>query len=162
MVNLSVKPRCLIGIDPGLSGALAVLDLKGSLLDTFSMPTYTLKRSGDEKKMIDEVGVFKILRDHAPEAVWIEDVWSSSQMGVVSAFSFGEGKGILKGACAGIGVKPRYVPPAVWKAVMGVSANKKTSKARALQLFPGKEKLLRSADKCEAALIGLYGLCSPN
>jgi hypothetical protein len=44
--------------------------------------------------------------------------------------------------------------------VLGVSADKATSKRRARALFPGKEKMLSSADKCEAALIGIYGHCS--
>jgi Holliday junction resolvasome RuvABC endonuclease subunit len=152
-------PDCLVGIDPGLDGALAFLDMEGTLLATYRMPTYMLERSADVKRMLDEDGVTAILKAHKPTVAWIEDVWSSSQMGPVSIFTFGEGKGILKGACAGLGIERRYVPPATWKGVLGVSADKKTSKRRAHGLFPGKAKLLTSADKCEAALIGLYGLC---
>jgi hypothetical protein len=61
-----------------------------------------------------------------------------SQMGVVSSFSFGEGKGILKGATRALGVELRYVSPAVWKRDLGVSAVKGTSIRRARRYSPSK------------------------
>lgn len=170
MVNDYVKDGCIAGIDPGSDGALAFLNPDGSLIATYRMPTYMLQRSSGQKRMIAEDEVCQILQAHTPAVVWIEDVWAgvfpkkggrqNATMGVVSAFTFGEGKGILKGVCAGLGIRRQYVPPATWKAVLGVSADKKTSKRRALALFPGKEKLLTSVDKCEAALIAIYGMCA--
>lgn len=102
--------------------------------------------------------VVALLRRHSPATAWVEDVFSSSQMGVVSAFSFGEGKGILKGAIRALDIELRYVSPAVWKNNLGCSAAKQTSILRAKQLFPFQIKLLRSEAKCEASLIGLFGL----
>ncbi|WP_139247225.1 crossover junction endodeoxyribonuclease RuvC [Hyphomicrobium sp. NDB2Meth4] len=95
---------------------------------------------------------------YAPTEFWIEDVFSSPQMGVVSSFSFGEGKGILKGIAAGRGITPSYITPSVWKRDIGVTAEKRSSILKAKRLFPFQQKMLTSEGKCEAALIALYGL----
>lgn len=149
----------LLGIDPGLKGALAFLDRKGNLLGAFKIPTYRQQRSkGKFKTFIDERELAAIIDRFQPSEYWIEDVFSSSQMGVVSSFSFGEGKGILKGLAAGRGIIPNYVSPAVWKRDIGVTAEKRSSILKAKRLFPFQQKMLTSEGKCEAALIALYGL----
>ena len=75
----------------------------------------------------------------------------------MQAFSFGEGKGILKGVCAGLRIPRQYVSPQVWKADLGlIGAAKNASKPRAQGLIPGCLKLLSSEGKAEAALIGLW------
>jgi Holliday junction resolvasome RuvABC endonuclease subunit len=148
-----------LGIDPGLHGALALVSSAGDLLAAYRMPTYRQQRSrGKFKTFVDEAALAKIFEEHAPDEVWIEDVFSSSQMGVVSSFSFGEGKGILKGICGARGLEINYVSPSVWKRDIGVSADKQSSRLRAKALFPFQRKLLTSEGKCEAALIALYGL----
>ena len=104
--------------------------------------------------------ILAILQRCARPTPWVWDVFSSSQMGVVSAFSFGEGKGILKGVIRALDIDLQYVSPSVWKNNLGCSANKQTSRDRAKELFPFQIKLLRSEAKCEASLIGLFGLLS--
>lgn len=149
----------LLGVDPGLHGALAFITDAGDLLAAYKMPTLRQERSRKKfKTFINETTLAEIIKKHTPHVVWIEDVFSSSQMGVVSSFSFGEGKGILKGICGALGIKPRYVHPSVWKREIGVTAEKRSSILRAKHLFPFQQKLLTSEGKCEAALIALYGL----
>ncbi len=143
-----------VGIDPGLRGALALVAPTG--LSFVRMPTYTEERSTKDKTFIDASRVFTTLRDWKPDLVVIEDVWSSPQMGVVGAFSFGEGKGILKGVCAALSIEPLWVHPSVWKAAMKVTADKATCRALAQRLFPSSK--IKSADEAEAALLAVYGM----
>lgn len=96
------------------------------------------------------------------DIAWIEDVFSSSQMGVTSSFSFGEGKGILKGILAACQIPRRYIAPSKWKQDMGVPADKPLAKLRAHRLFPACVSILTNADKAEAAMIALYGALADN
>jgi hypothetical protein len=91
----------------------------------------------------------------------IERVHSSPQMGVVSAFTFGEGYGAVMGVLAALNIRTVEVAPAVWKAGLSLSANKGESKTMAISLFPEWSatftKGSKSADLAEAALIAYYG-----
>jgi hypothetical protein len=73
------------------------------------------------------------------------------------AFSFGDSKGVIRGALGALGVALRYVDPARWKADLNVPADKQLAKARAWTLFPGCVALLSSEAKAEAAMIALFG-----
>jgi hypothetical protein len=97
---------------------------------------------------------------HRQDIAWIEDVFSSPQMGVVSSFSFGEGKGVLKGVLAGCGVPRFYVSPAKWKADLRISAEKAIAKRQSWKLFPNCKRVLSSSGKAEAGLISLWGALS--
>jgi len=141
----------IIGIDPGLEGALALV---GPRVLTCRMPT----RMNGTKRVVDADGVNAVLKAWGPDYAVIENVWSSPQMGVVSAFSFGHSKGVVEGAVAA-GIKPEnviLVAPATWKGKMGLSRDKRASIAAALRLFPKLGKI--SADEAEAVLLAVYGL----
>ena len=149
----------IIGVDPGFTGAIAWIDLNAMTLAVAPIPV--LKRqmsSGQIKTLVDEDKLSALLARNGADEAWLEDVWSSPQMGVVSAFSFGEGKGVLKGCLAGVGIKRLYVDPARWKNDLRISADKTLAKRQARALFPRVHNLLSSSGKAEAALIALYGV----
>jgi hypothetical protein len=87
---------------------------------------------------------------------YIEQVSSSPQMGVVSAFSFGRGYGNLEMALTAAGIPFERVRPQVWQKAMGcmTKGDKNISKAKAQELFPDKKIIHATAD---ALLIALYG-----
>jgi hypothetical protein len=136
------------------------------------MPVVTERRRGGKTKtFVNEDAVAALLRRHGPAEVWIEDVFAVARRpgpageargdGARQAFSFGEGKGILKGVCAGLGIQRRYVSPQRWKTDMGLlGAAKNASKPRAHQLLPACVRLLASEGKAEAALIALWAWAS--
>ena len=149
----------ILGIDPGLKGALAFID-KNRNLFTYDMP---VERRKNGKKYIlgDQLAI--LIKQHRPIEAWIEDVYSSPQMGVVSAFTFGEGKGTLVGVLAALGVPTRFVVASVWKRQLGLTADKGRAKELARALYPKRKPLLSNEGKCEATLIATYGLLShPN
>lgn len=141
-----------LGIDPGLKGALVFLT--NMIVTAYPMPVY---KRGD-KTYVDESELTRIVSAERPDQAVIEDVFSSPQMGVVSAFSFGEGKGVLKGVLAGQGVPFVLVSPAKWKSDMGTIADKNHTKRLARSVF--KNQKLSTEGKCEAALLALWLKCS--
>ena len=71
-----------IGIDPGVSGGIAVIPCDSAAVFTSPWP----------KTDCDIYVLHRVLRDIAPAGLRhcaIERVWASPQMGVVSAFTFG-------------------------------------------------------------------------
>jgi crossover junction endodeoxyribonuclease RuvC len=153
---------CILGIDPGNSGALAILDPEAATMRLIDMPTFEFHTTRARVK-VDPYGVVAELNRQPLTIAYVEEVNSTPQMGVVSAFSFGEGKGILLGALAAKGVPLTQVKPTVWKKQMRVPADKKAAVQRACQLFPALAPHFKGPrggvidGRAEAALIALFG-----
>ena len=121
------------GIDPGLSGALAILDGDGALVSVFPMPT----RLHGKGFRVDAGHLRQILTKHGPITLCLlEQVASRPGQGVASAFTFGRGYGALEGAIGALGVPLDYVTPSVWKRAYSLTSNKQDSIRKACDLFP--------------------------
>jgi len=156
--------RLLLGIDPGLSGALAWLDMDtGSIVQLSDMPivpkTSKKKAHINIKELADLIAGESLYTD----AVVIEYVSAAPKQGLASTFKFGFGTGVLHGICTAHNMLISTVPPAVWKMGLGLSRSKDESRALASKIWPEKAQLFeRKKDdgRAEAALIGHYGLRS--
>lgn len=147
----------ILGIDPGLSGALALYDVDGSL-EVIDIPTLQLK-----KRIIDEYALARIIDDWSVRTreVWLEQVGVRPGEGAVGAFSFGRGYGLIRGLCAASFLSIIDVTPATWKRSLNVSGDKDASRAKASSLFPrhaGYWPLKKHDGRAEAALIALHGM----
>lgn len=148
----------VIGIDPGLTGALALYDPLSGSLDVADMPVHRI----GSKTVVDHYGLARIVDDwgRTTPHCWIEFVSSSPQMGVASAFKFGETVGVIRGVCAASFLPIETVTPPTWRKAMGVKGDKDESRARACALFPKHSGLFsRKKDdgRAEAVLIAAYG-----
>src|SRR5215472_3608937 len=122
----------ILGVDPGLSGALA-LCCEGQWF-LFDMPI-----AGDVKHHeINGPELCRWLREHRPDHAFVEYAAARPGQGVVSMFRFGVTYGAIKMALAACGVPYTIVTPVKWKPAVGVvkGADKEASRQRALQLFP--------------------------
>lgn len=146
----------VLGVDPGVKGGLVVISEGASLLHVAKMPLVSVRRNGKWKDVISPEGIADFMLDTMPTHVFIEQVFSSPQMGVTSAFTFGEGKGYLLGACAALKLPVVEVSPQKWKGDLHLSADKREAKALARRCFTNS-KLLRTEGQCEAALIAMWG-----
>lgn len=155
----------VLGIDPGLDGGLAFLTRDG-IVKLYKMPTRPkLLKSGKKRREIDEDKLAEIIRIEAPDVAWVEDVHAiggkgikGRKDGVVGAFAFGEGKGVLKGVLGALGIPRRYVAPAAWKGALRLSASQdEVERARAL--FPRYRDSIKGSGPSEGLLIAFYGLC---
>ena len=148
-----------IGIDPGLSGAIAVL--QGDLaLEVFDMPTFSVKRGKGVKKELDLGRLADIIYRLPNARAWVELVGAMPGQGVSSMFSFGKSYGATLGILAAFEVPVTHVAPQVWKRAMQVRGGKDASRMRASELFPAYQPLwglVKHDGRAEAALIASYG-----
>ena len=151
-----------VGIDPGLSGALAFLS--GEELDVLAMPTLTITKAKGTRRVLDLTALANIIDDKTKNAakvsVFIEHVSAMPKQGVASMFSFGESYGAIKGIVAANFLPMTLVTPVTWKAKLKVSRNKDDARYRASQLMPRFAHLWsrrKDDGMAEAALIAFYG-----
>lgn len=148
----------IIGIDPGISGALCLLG--GDEPEIWDMPVLELRG----KKRVDATALahtFERWAEFAP-TVWIEDVATRPGEGAVGAFSFGRSVGVLHGLAAAHFMPVSVVRPATWKKAMGIAAgsDKDASRAKASELCPryANHWALKKHDgRAESLLIAMYG-----
>lgn len=151
----------IVGIDPGLYGAIAKIDPEAHTLELFSMPILTFTKT-KTKTYVDEVKLGAILCDDSILRLYLEEVSSMPGEGSVSAFTFGRAYGTIKGACGALQIPISDIRPAVWKKVLKVPADKDAARFRASQLFPQCAKAWERKNQdgiAEAALIAFYGMC---
>lgn len=105
----------VLGIDPGLDGALVVLDPGGRIIARTAMPTV----KGPKKRHLDEDALYHFLFTHLPSYAWIENQQAMRKRGVrqgaTSAFSTGDGFGLLRGLLVGLRIPYERVMPGEWQ-----------------------------------------------
>lgn len=148
----------IIGIDPGASGAVAILEKSGKLVHVFDMPSLELMAGGKAKRRVNPemlAAELKLYADQGATAV-VEQVGAMPGQGVSSMFAFGESFGLAKGVLAGLHIPTSTVTPGKWKKAMGVNAGKDGSRAKAAQLWPlqaAEFKRVKDDGRAEACLI---------
>jgi crossover junction endodeoxyribonuclease RuvC len=175
----------VVGIDPGISGAICLLDDRRFVAVT-DLPTQN-KFTDNEKQEIDGVTLAKLLLVWMPGRVVVERVQASPTYGgrpiicpackkmkngiaPSSAMNFGDIFGQIKGVVRALAAihEPLFelvlIGPARWKNLAGIEGDdrrdKEASRSLAIKLFPdGAHELLRKKDdgRAEALLIALYG-----
>ena len=151
-----------MGVDPGLSGAIAIFTPDPLNIVVFDMPVFKITVGKSAKRKIDLYGLAHII-DHysgGVKSATIEEVSSSPQMGVVSAFTFGYASGAVQSAIAANFIPMNLVTPAKWKRDLKLSSDKDASRRLASQLFPTFSKLWSRAmddGRAEAVLLAYYG-----
>jgi crossover junction endodeoxyribonuclease RuvC len=149
------------GIDPGLSGALALLDPSTpAAVETVDVPVHVLTRGGKTKREVDVAALIRLLASRPVDHAFVEAVASRPGQGLSSTFAFGKAYGIILGIIAARGIPLTLVPAVRWKRLLHVPKTKDGSRARASQLFPeaAHQWRLKKADgRAEAALIALCG-----
>jgi crossover junction endodeoxyribonuclease RuvC len=147
----------ILGIDVGLSGALALYRGKQWIL--LDMPI-----AGDAKRHeINAPELCRWLRDYAPDHAFVEYAAARPGQGVTGMFRFGTAYGTTKTALAACSVPYTIITPAKWKPAVGVATgtDKEASRQRALQLFPDRAaNLARKKDhaRADAMLFAYYGV----
>lgn len=148
-------PDTLIAIDPGASGGIAIIELDGTIT---AVPMPATERD------LYELLIRTTERSFSTVA-FVEAVHSSPQMGVVSAFKFGQSVGAIRMACLASDIRVEYVSPQKWQKELGLlskgrglgqgdTAKKNRNKAKCQELFPGIKVTHKIAD---ALLIAEFG-----
>jgi crossover junction endodeoxyribonuclease RuvC len=153
--------RQILGIDPGLDGALAFLTPHVGV-EIYDMPTVKVGKG----RSIDEGVLARILDARAKDIEYavLEQQWARPTDGGPQGFKLGVGYGELRMLLASNFVPFVTVSPLRWKRAMGCLADKDAARALASQLLPrdAHQWLLKKHDgRAEAALIALYGQRHP-
>ena len=130
-----------IGIDPGVSGAVALLGDGGMILSIHDAPTIHVKIGKKNRAQYVETQMLTLLRaakNAGTVQAFIENIHSMPGQGVTSMFSMGFGFGLWIMALTALEIPYTRVEPARWKKDLGIvaKADKAASVVRALQLFP--------------------------
>ena len=150
----------LIGIDPGVSGAIAWMDNDGSLLAVEVLPVVEVAVGKGKRRRLMPSAFAGQITGRLPVHAFLEEVGPMPGEGAVGAFSFGRGAGLLEGVLVGLGVAYTPVRPQAWKKALGLSADKGAMRQRACQLWPSHAASfarVKDDGRAEAALIALYG-----
>lgn len=107
--------RLVIGIDPGLSGAYAVVTADGNGFDVQPLPVIGAgnRREIDARTLADALLYLRTLSPIALAVV--EEVAARPGQGVVSMFTFGRGVGTIHGVLSALRVPIEVVKPQVWQ-----------------------------------------------
>lgn len=151
----------ILGVDPGLSGALAVVDRQGALLYCLDVPTVAVPHKGGSRQQLSPALLFDALAEMGPFSVaYVEQVTASPQMGVTSAFRFGEVYGMTLAILAARGIRVELVRPQAWKKDLALNSDAEVSRSKALELWPDQSALFKRKmdhNRAEAALIAEWG-----
>lgn len=158
-----------VAIDPGLHGAVAALDEKGSIIGIWDTPIAKVKKGKGHKHVYLESQMATILGNLMPlpnttqdeyynqkiRMLGIEAVHAMPGQGVTSMFSMGTGFGIWLGIIAALRIPHERIEPAKWKREMGIAAksDKGASVVRALQIFPRADIPASKDGRADALLL---------
>ena len=151
----------IIGIDPGISGAISILENK-KILEVYDTPTMIDGKKN--KKQINSAQVTNIIKERLKDGkeliVVVEHVNAMPGQGVTSMFNFGQSFGVIKGICAALGLPIYFVRPSKWKKHFNlIKTNKDASRTKVIEAYPEiSSKLHRKKDsnRADAILIALY------
>ena len=153
----------VVGIDPGLSGAIAILE-NNKVLNIFDMPV--MAEGKKNKKQINGSQIFNEIsiriKNYKIEDinVVIEQVSAMPGQGVTSMFNFGQSFGTLKGICSAMQLPMYFVRPARWKKYFGlINSEKDASRTKAIETFPyfsSKLSKKKDSNKADAILIASF------
>lgn len=154
--------RLTLGIDPGVTGAIAVL-ADGEPVQFVDLPGFDRPNGGRELNPFKLAASLRgILQTHPGASVHatLEEVGAFSGEGRRSGFRFGEGFGIVKGVLGSQGIAWSLAPPKAWKKHFGLQkTDKDDARIYALRRFPSlAHALSRKKDigRADALLIALY------
>ena len=153
----------IFGIDPGVSGAISILENK-NVIEVVDMPTMI-----DGKKNKRQVNGAQIYHEISKRIknlekkdikVIIEQVAAMPGQGVTSMFNFGQSFGVLKGICAAMQIPMYFVRPAKWKKYFNlINSEKDASRTKAIEIFPHFSAQLsrkKDSNKADAILISSF------
>lgn len=154
----------VLGVDPGLNGAIAILEAKtGKLVQVIDMPVVEVKSGKTMKRKVMPYLITSEIEQYTEQGAraWVEQVSAMPGQGVTSMFGFGESYGLVRGVLAGLRVPVELVPPAKWKRDLNVNSGKDGARMLAMTKWPehaGEFKRVKDDGRAESALIAHWGL----
>jgi crossover junction endodeoxyribonuclease RuvC len=145
-----------LGIDPGIGGALVVLE-DGQPVEWMHMPVYLVGKS----KRVNGYELADWIRSVDVDVAFMEQVGAMPGQGVTSMFSFGHSAGTVTGIIATLGISLCLITPQEWKKQHLITGmGKDASRAKAIHMWPQWKELHKKGKGqafADAALIAMTG-----
>jgi hypothetical protein len=145
----------LLGVDPGLSGGIALLRPNGSLLAAEAMPVL---RNAVPTVDVRQLGHLLKAAEGAEVFAYVERAQAYPRQGVSSAFNYGLLFGSILTAIADLGIGYELVQATKWKRDLGLHSDKRESVDRVKQLYPTFSLRKTEDGIAEAILIARWAL----
>lgn len=147
-----------IGIDPGLSGALAVLDADGTPELVADLPVIRDRSLAWIDGAALQSMLLEVLHGRPCRAA-VERVSAMPRQGVSSSFTFGVGFGSILATLQTLRLPLELITPVQWKTALGLGKDKRASLDKARLLFPSAELHLAKHDgRAEALLLAHFAM----
>lgn len=153
-----------IGIDPGLTGAVAMVNPQGDC-QVEDIPTVTLPGNGLVKRRVDGLALGRLLRRFIPAGevatVLVEQVraMGGQNNAVQTQFSLGRTLGAIEVTLDLLRLQADMIEPQRWKKFYGLGSDKAESLRLARQLYEHAPlKLAKHHNRAEALLIAHCGM----
>ena len=151
----------IIGIDPGLSGAIAILE-NNKVFNIFDIPV--MSEGKKNKRQLNSALLVSLLREKIKDSkdvvLVVEQVNAMPGQGVTSMFNFGQTFGAIKGICAALTLPIFFVRPSKWKKHFElINSSKDSSRTKAIEMYPKLSNQLakkKDVNKSDAILIARY------
>ena len=151
----------IIGIDPGLSGAIAILENK-QVITLIDMPV--MAEGKKNKRQLNSAQLVSIIKENIKNneevVVVVEQVNAMPGQGVTSMFNFGQTFGAIKGVCAALDLPIFFVRPSRWKKYFElINSSKDSSRTKAIEMYPSISSHLskkKDVNKSDAILIARF------
>ena len=151
----------ILGIDPGLSGAIAILEDK-KVVGIFDMPV--MAEGKKNKRQLNSAQLVNIIKENIGNndetAVVVEQVNAMPGQGVTSMFNFGQTFGAIKGVCAALELPIFFVRPSKWKKYFDlINSSKDSSRTKVIEMYPSLSSQLtkkKDVNKSDAILIARF------
>lgn len=142
----------IIGIDPGVSGTMSIVNLNGDCREVYAFSKYT---EHDLRIVLEDFATL-----HECKA-FLEEVHAMPRDGKKQAFSFGNNFGFWRGLMTGLKIPYEPIIPLKWQnglklKLRGLEYKQKKNKLKGIaqQWYPHLKPTL---DTCDALLIAEYG-----
>jgi crossover junction endodeoxyribonuclease RuvC len=149
----------IVGVDPGASGALAVLD-EGLLKTVSDMPVLKIRRGKTDKPEVDGYALSGLFRQWKPDIVVIEQVGGIPGQSAPAAFNFGRSAGAVEYTAKALSLRVEMVAPVTWKKALRCNEGKDGARALASRLWPAQAGLfarVKDDGRAESALVAEWG-----
>ena len=153
----------IIGIDPGISGAICFFE-EGQVKEIIDMPV--MADGKKNKRQINGPQIYNEILKRTNKfqkkdiIVVIEQVSAMPGQGVTSMFNFGQSFGVLKGICSAMQLSMFFIRPAKWKKYFGlIKTEKDASRTKVIEIFPYISSQLsrkKDSNKADAVLIASF------
>ena len=153
----------IIGIDPGIKGAICILK-DGVVINVFDMPVMPVGKKNKSQVNGSQIynEILKVIENESKQdvKVVIEQVSAMPGQGVTSMFNFGQSYGVLKGIFSAMQIPMDFVSPVKWKKYFNlINTQKDSSRTKAIEFFPyisAKLSRKKDANKADAILIASF------